>query len=158
MNEPKDSTGKAILFCTCSGACPSMAMVDFWSLAERVRVELGDQIDFMALHPRLCEQDGERLMARILDSDLRLITPACAGKRQEKLLRDGFQKANVPMDEDHWCPVSMAQETTETVFDKIRTALREKVSPQSEQESLHDWSNLHRYSPREDPLGTSRRR
>lgn len=51
----------ALLFCTCSGACPSMEKIDFWALAERVRLELGERIEFMALHPRLCEEDGERL-------------------------------------------------------------------------------------------------
>lgn len=61
MNETAHK--KAILFCTCSGACPSMAKIDFWALAERVRLELGDQIECLALHPRLCEEDGERLMA-----------------------------------------------------------------------------------------------
>src|SRR5450759_4084976 len=80
----------AILFCTCSGACPSMAKIDFWTLAERVRLEMGEKVEFMALHPRLCEEDGERLMGRILGPTLRVITPACAEKRQEKLLRDGF--------------------------------------------------------------------
>lgn len=113
----------AVLFCTCSGACPSMAKIDFWALAERVRLELGDRIEFMAFHPRLCEEDGERLMGRILTEDLAFITPACAEKRQEKLLRDGFQKAGVPMDSVHWIPVSMSQEDTATVFDKIKAVL-----------------------------------
>jgi hypothetical protein len=113
----------AILFCTCSGACPSMANIDFWSLAERVRLELGEKVEFMALHPRLCEEDGERLMGRILGPTLRVITPACAEKRQEKLLRDGFARAGVPMDREHWLPVSMAQEDTEAVLEKIRSAL-----------------------------------
>lgn len=113
----------AVLFCTCSGACPSMAKVDFWALAERVRLELGDRIEFMALHPRLCEEDGERLMGRILSEDILFLTPACAEKKQGKLLRDGFAKAGVPMDADHWVPISMAREDTETVFNKIKAAL-----------------------------------
>ncbi len=117
---------KAVLFCTCSGACPSMAKIDFWALAERVRLELGEKIEFMALHPRLCEEDGERLMAQILNDQIQFITPACAEKRQEKLLRDGFEKANVPMDRQHWCPISMAQEDTETVYDKIKAALADQ--------------------------------
>jgi hypothetical protein len=100
-----------------------MAKIDFWALAERVRLELGDRIDFLALHPRLCEDDGERLMGRILADDLLFITSACAEKRQEKLLRDGFAKAGVPMDERHWLPVSMAQEDTNAVFTKIKAAL-----------------------------------
>lgn len=123
---------KAVLFCTCSGACPSMARIDFWALAERVRLELGDRIEFMALHPRLCEEDGERLMRQILSDQIQFITPACAEKRQEKLLRDGFDKAGVPMDRPHWCPISMAQEDTETVYQKIRAAV-EDASPDKAQ-------------------------
>lgn len=115
---------RAILFCTCSGACPSMAKIDFWALAERIRLELEEEIEFMALHPRLCEEDGERLMGHILSDKIQFITPACAEKRQEKLLREGFNKAGVAMDGQHWVPVSMAQEDAETVFQKIKGALK----------------------------------
>ncbi len=114
---------KAILFCTCSGVCPSMAKIDFWALAERVRLELGDKIEFMALHPRLCEEDGERMMGRIVKGDLCFITAACLPKKQEKLLKAGFEKAGVPMDSTHWIPIAMGMEDTETVFQKIKTAL-----------------------------------
>ena len=111
--KPEDTERKrAVLICTCSGACPSMAKIDFWALAEQVRLELGGQIEFIALHPRLCEEDGERLMGRILSGDIAFITPACVEKRQEKLLRAGFEKAGVPMNAAHWIPVSMAQEDT----------------------------------------------
>lgn len=123
MNEQTTSRKKAILFCTCSGACPSMVKIDFWTLAERVRLELGDKIEFMALHPRLCEEDGERFMGRILSSDICFITAACLPKKQEKLLRQGFDKAGVPMDHIHWIPVGMGMEDTNTVFDKIKAAL-----------------------------------
>jgi len=119
----------AVLFCTCSGACPSMAKIDFWALVERVRLELGDKIEFLALHPRLCEEDGERLMGRILSDDIVFLTPACAEKKQEKLLRDGFAKAGVPMDRDHWFPISMAKDDTETVFSKIKAALEGRPQP-----------------------------
>jgi hypothetical protein len=100
-----------------------MAKIDFWALTERVRLECGDQIEFLALHPRLCEEDGERLMGQLLTDKLLFITPACAEKRQEKLLRDGFQKAGVPMDAAHWLPISMAGETTDSVVEKIKAAL-----------------------------------
>jgi hypothetical protein len=106
-----------------------MAKIDFWALAERVRLELEDRIEFLALHPRLCEEDGERLMGRILSEDIVFLTPACAEKRQEKLLRDGFAKAGVPMDSDHWIPISMAQEDTDTVFRKIKAALESHPQP-----------------------------
>ncbi len=123
MSEVRKPEEKALLFCTCSGACPSMDKIDFWTLAERVRLELGDKVKFMVLHPRLCEEDGERLMAHVLTPLLKFITPACAEKRQEKLLRDGFAKAGVPMDAEHWIPVSMAQQDTEAVLAKITKAL-----------------------------------
>lgn len=125
-----NSTNKrrAILMCTCSGACPSMEKIDFWALAERIRLELGEQIEFIALHPRLCEEDGERLMRRVLADDLLFITPACAEKRQEKLLRDGFEKAGVAMDSAHWIPVSMAQEDTAAVFEKVKVSLQKAAS------------------------------
>lgn len=129
MCAKEGSRGKAVVFCTCSGACPSMANIDFWTLAERVRLELGDQIEFLALHPRLCEEDGERFMGRVLSDDLKVITPACAEKRQEKLLRDGFARAGMPMDAEHWVPVSEAQENTETVFQKIKAAVLAGTSP-----------------------------
>lgn len=106
-----------------------MAKIDFWALADRVRLELGDKFEFLALHPRLCEEDGERLMGRLLEPTLKVITPACAEKRQEKLLWDGFAKAGVPMDEAHWLPVSMAQESTEAVFEKVRAALDAATTP-----------------------------
>ena len=129
MNEPTKPQKKAVLFCTCSGACPSMTGIDFWALSERVRLELGERIEFMALHPRLCEEDGERLMQQILTDKIQFITPACAPKRQEKLLRDGFAKAGVAMDSNHWIPVNMAKETTETVFERIKAALEGREQP-----------------------------
>ena len=76
MNEQTKDLKKAILFCTCSGACPSMTKIDFWALAERVRLEVGDKIQFMALHPRLCEEDGERFMGRTLSPNICFITAA----------------------------------------------------------------------------------
>lgn len=132
MTHESTTKGKAILFCTCSGSCPSMAKIDFWALAERVRLELGEKIEFMALHPRLCEEDGERFMGQALNEQIQFITPACAEKRQEKLLREGFAKAGVPMDRPHWLPVSMAQEDTESVYQKIKAALEDR-SPDTQQ-------------------------
>lgn len=113
----------AILFCTCSGACPSMTKIDFWALAERVRLEYEGKIEFMALHPRLCEPDGERFMRNVLKEGILYITPACKESKQQKLLRDGFDKAGVPMDADHWLPLSMALEDTDAVYQKIMVAV-----------------------------------
>ena len=55
---------KAILMCTCSFACPSMKDINFGDLAERIRLEIPH--DYMVLHPRLCEENGEQLMKDLL--------------------------------------------------------------------------------------------
>ncbi len=89
---------KAVPFCTCRGACPGMSKIDFWKLAERVRLKLGDRIEFMALHPRLCEPDGDRFMAHIRKEGILFFTPACKKTKQEKLLCEGFAASGVPMD------------------------------------------------------------
>ena len=50
MTDASAKQKKAVLICTCSGSCPSMAKIDFWTLAERVRLELGDEIEFLVLN------------------------------------------------------------------------------------------------------------
>lgn len=132
MSDKEGPRKKAVLFCTCSGVCPSMAKIDFWALAERVRLELGDQIEYLTMHPRLCEEDGERLMARLVTDEVRYVTPACGEKKQQKLLRDGFRLAGVSMDDAHWTPVSMAHEDTAAVFAKVKDAVNGAPTIQGE--------------------------
>jgi len=110
-----------ILMCTCSGVCPSMERIDFWELAERIRLEIPH--DYLVLHPRLCEENGEALMADLLKPDTVYITPACGEKKQIKLLANGFARAGVPMDEEHWIPVMMGMKNTDEVFEEIKAAV-----------------------------------
>lgn len=113
---------KAVLMCTCSFACPSMKDIDFGELTERIRLELPH--DYMLLHPRLCEEDGENLMSDLLKDNVAYVTPACKEEKQKKLLRDGFERANVKMGEN-WKPVSISFKDTETAFNDISKALEE---------------------------------
>ncbi|MDZ7291843.1 MAG: hypothetical protein ONB44_23475 [candidate division KSB1 bacterium] len=113
---------KAIIMCTCSFACPSMKDIDFGELAERIRLEVPH--DYMALHPRLCEANGEELLAKVLDNETVYLTPACKEEKQKKLLRDAFQRAGVPMNEN-WKPVMMSFKNTEQVFEEIQRKTQE---------------------------------
>lgn len=125
MNNEVKSTQhakKAILMCTCSFACPSMKDINFGELSERIRLELPH--DYMLLHPRLCEENGENLLADLLKDNVLYITPACKEEKQKKLLRDGFEKAGVKMD-SNWKPVSISFKNTETAFNDIKKALEE---------------------------------
>lgn len=111
----------AILMCCCSGVCPSMDKINFFELTERLRLEVPH--DYMLLHPRLCEENGEALMRDLLKPDTIYITPACNEKHQMKLLAAGFSKAGVPMDEKHWIPVTLAQKDTKQAFADIKAAV-----------------------------------
>ena len=113
---------KTILMCTCSFACLSMKDLDLPQLAERIRMELPH--DYMLLHPRLCEANGEALMEDLLRKDgVVYITPACKVEKQAKLLRAGFERAGVPMNETTWKPVSIQFKTTDQAFADVKTAL-----------------------------------
>ena len=115
---------KAILMCTCSFACPSMKDLDLHQLAERIRLELPH--DYMLLHTRLCEANGEALMEDLLKKDgVVYVTPACKIEKQAKLLRAGFQRAGVPMDKKTRKPVSIQFKNTDQAFADIKKAIEE---------------------------------
>lgn len=115
---------KAVLMCTCSFACPSMKDLNIPELSERVRMEL--EHDFMLLHGRLCEENGEALMEELLKNDgTTYITAACKIEKQNKLLRDGFARAGVEMNEKTYKPVSIQFKTTDQAFEDIKKALEE---------------------------------
>lgn len=115
---------KAILICTCSFACPNLKEINFGELAERVRLELPH--DYMLLHPRLCEANGEALLADLVKKDgVVYLTAACKPEKQWKLFRDGFQKVGVEMNEKVVKPVWIQFKNTDQAFEEIKKALEE---------------------------------
>lgn len=46
-----------------------------------------------------------------------------AMKKQVKLLANGFERAGVSMDEEHWIPVMMGMKNTDEVFGEIKAAV-----------------------------------
>lgn len=112
----------AVLLCACQGN-KSFFNIDFTELAERVRVRFGHRVEVVAIHPRLCESDGERLMAKVIDPQTRVITVGCCVFQQGKMLRDGFERADVQPDEDNWVRVDITGHDTESAFNAIEEAL-----------------------------------
>ncbi len=94
----------------------------FGELAERIRMELPH--DYLLLHPRLCEENGENLMTDLLRDGVAYVMPACKEEKQKKLLRDAFQRANVTMD-SNWKPVMISFKNRQQAFDDIQKALEE---------------------------------
>jgi hypothetical protein len=64
-------------------------------------------------HPRLCEENSEALMGDLLRPGAVCITPACGEKKQAKLPANGFVRAVVPIDDEHWIPVIMGLKNTD---------------------------------------------
>jgi hypothetical protein len=80
--------------------------------------------DYLLLHPRLCEENGENLMTDLLRDGVAYVMPACKEEKQKKLLRDAFQRANVTMD-SNWKPVMISFKNRQQAFDDIQKALEE---------------------------------
>jgi hypothetical protein len=115
-------TRNLVLFCSCSES-QKFPDVDFEALAERVRTELADRVECVAVHPQLCSVDGERLMIRLLDPATRVITMGCCCFQQRKMLRDGFERAGVSITDAHWVPISIEHHDTQSAFAEIEEAL-----------------------------------
>jgi hypothetical protein len=100
-----------------------MKDINFAELAERIRMELPQ--DYVVLHPRICEDNGENMLADLLKPGVEYITLACKEEKQKKLLRDGFARAGVSMD-GNWKPISISFKNTEQALSELAQALQEE--------------------------------
>lgn len=79
------------------------------------------------MHPRLCETNGEALMENLLKNDgTKYYVLACKEEKQAKLLRDGYARAGVPMNESTFRPISLSFKRTDQVFEELKKALEEE--------------------------------
>lgn len=96
-----------ILLCNCKGLCPSFKGSDFNTLPFEVESDL--DVRYTILHPQLCGQGGNEVLADILrqsaaQPDTYVVSGACAPEAQEKLFqkllrKTGFDpKRFVPLD------------------------------------------------------------
>ena len=76
--------------------------------------------------PEFAKKNAEEMMADLLKEGVKCFTVACKPERQEKLLRDGFQKAGVAMEKDrNWVPISVQFKNTNQVFEEVERVLKE---------------------------------
>lgn len=96
-----------ILLCNCKGLCPSFKGSDFNTLPFEVESDL--DVRYTILHPQLCGQGGNEVLADVLrqsatEPDTYVVSGACAPEAQEKLFqkllrKTGFDpKQFVPLD------------------------------------------------------------
>ena len=108
--------------CVCTGKCPGFEKMDIWDFINRVRIEL--PVEFGMIHPQLCEEDGDRFLADLLQAKRPLVIAACAPNMQNKLFRDAFATQGMDVKKD-MVPLDIREMTTDAAFEKVAAALRE---------------------------------
>ena len=84
-----------ILLCNCKGLCQSFKDSDFNTLPFEVESEL--DVEYAVLHPQLCGQGGNEVLADIFresakDPETYIVSGACAPEAQYKLFQKLMRK------------------------------------------------------------------
>jgi heterodisulfide reductase subunit A-like polyferredoxin len=113
-----------ILLCNCKGLCPSFENTDMNTLPFQVESEL--DIDYAIVHPQLCGQGGNEVVADIMrecasDPEAYVVGGACAPEAQFKLFKKVMRKTG--FDENRFVPLDIRG----TNNDGILTRLKETV-------------------------------
>lgn len=109
-----------LIMCVCTGKCPGFSKMDIWDFINRARVEL--PVEFGIIHPQICEEDGDRFLADMLQSKRKLIVAGCAPNMQIKMFRDAFADAGMDIKTD-LVPLDVRDMTLEQAFEKVAKAL-----------------------------------
>ena len=111
-----------LIMCVCTGKCPGFEKMDIWDFINRVRIEL--PVEFGMIHPQLCEEDGDRFLADLLQAKRPLVIAACAPNMQNKMFRDAFAAEGMDVKKD-MVPLDIREMTTDEAFEKVASALRD---------------------------------
>ncbi|PMQ01258.1 MAG: heterodisulfide reductase subunit A-like protein [Dictyoglomus sp. NZ13-RE01] len=114
---------KGLLLCVCQGTCPSFQGMNIFEILNTIRRE--GLVDFVALHPQLCADDGENFLS-ILAKDgekiEKLYVAGCDPKMQVKMFRDAFEKAG--FDKTKHYGVDIRNMNTEQALSVIRELIK----------------------------------
>lgn len=113
-----------ILLCNCKGLCQSFKDSDFNTLPFQLESEL--DVQYAVLHPQLCGQGGNEMMADIFreaakDPDTYILSGACAPEAQAKLFQKLMRKTG--FDPSRFIAVDIRS----TNNDGILARIKEKV-------------------------------
>jgi heterodisulfide reductase subunit A-like polyferredoxin len=104
---------EGFLFCVCQGTCPSFAKENAYEITNIVRKNFN--VEFAAIHPQLCADDGDRFLRNLLkgtDIDV-LYVAGCDPVMQKKMFKESF--AAVGFDEKKLVGADVRNKTTEEV-------------------------------------------
>jgi heterodisulfide reductase subunit A-like polyferredoxin len=110
-----------VLMCNCKGLCQSFKDSDFNTLPFLVESEL--DVQYTILHPQLCGQGGNEVLADILrqsasDPDSYIICGACAPEAQGKLFQKLLRKTG--FDSKRFVPVDIRGTNNEGILARVK--------------------------------------
>jgi heterodisulfide reductase subunit A-like polyferredoxin len=117
-----------ILLCNCKGLCQSFKDSDFNTLPFSIESEL--DVKYAVLHPQLCGQGGNEVLAEILrgsgkDPETYIISGACAPEVQAKLFQKLFRKTG--FDEKRFVAVDIRGTNNEGILARLKEAVEALV-------------------------------
>ena len=113
---------KGLILCVCQGTCPSFKKMDVFEVLNAIRRE--KVVDFVALHPQLCADDGDQYLKILLNNkDIdKLYIAACDPLMQQKMFRDAFEEAG--FDKLKHIPLDIRNKTTEETVSAINELVK----------------------------------
>jgi len=120
-----------ILLCNCKGLCQSFKDSDFNTLPFQLESEL--DVQYAVLHPQLCGQGGNEVMADIFreaakDPDMWILSGACAPEAQAKLFQKLMRKTG--FDPKRFVAVDIRSTNNEGIVTRIKERVETLLSEQ----------------------------
>ncbi len=106
------------MFCVCQGTCPSFAKENAYEITNMVRKIFN--VEFAAIHPQLCADDGDRFLRNLLkglDLDI-LYVAGCDPVMQKKMFKESFEA--VGFDDIKRVGIDVRNKTTEEVEAQVK--------------------------------------
>lgn len=109
------------LLCNCKGLCPSFKDADMNTLPFEAESEM--DIQYAVLHPQICGQGGNEVLAEILrqsanDPEAYILCGACAPEAQVKLFHKILRKTG--FDEKRFVPLDIRGTNNEGILMRLK--------------------------------------
>jgi len=113
---------KGLILCVCQGTCPSFKKMDIFEVLNAIRRE--KLVDFVALHPQLCADDGDQYLKVLLDNkDIdKLYIAGCDPLMQQKLFKETFEA--IGFDKSKHIAIDVRNLTTEQAVSGIKDLIK----------------------------------
>jgi heterodisulfide reductase subunit A-like polyferredoxin len=114
---------KGLLVCVCQGTCPSFKSIDIFEVVNRARRE--KLVDFAAIHPQLCAEDGDVYLRQLLKDSSgldHLYVAGCDPVMQRKMFAEAFTDAG--FDKVRFAGIEIRNLDTDHAYEAIRKVIR----------------------------------